>query len=70
MVNPGLLASVDALPLDERIELVEHINSTLAQGAHVNEADKMLIRGRADDADPQHWSTVEALDERIRARLA
>lgn len=69
MVNPALLASVDSLPLDEQIELVEHINSNLCGGTGVSDADKTLIEARANDTDPTHWSSIDALDKRIRARL-
>lgn len=58
MVNPALLASVDALPLDEQIELVEHVNSNLRH-TQVSDADRALIEGRARDTDPMRWSSLE-----------
>lgn len=68
MVNPALLASVDALPVEDQIELVEHINGQLAAGAPLDDADKTLIESRANDADSSHWSSIEDFDTRIRAR--
>lgn len=70
MVNPALLASVDALTADEQVELVQHIQDNLSAGVHVSEADKALIAARADDTDPSHWSSFEDFDKRIRTRLA
>jgi len=70
MVNPALLASVDALPVEDQIELVEHINERLSAVSNVSSADKALIESRANDTDPSHWSSVEDIDKRIRARLA
>lgn len=70
MVNPALLASVDALPIEDQIELVEHINAQLSAAANFSDADKAVIESRANDADPSHWSSVEDFDRRIRARLA
>lgn len=70
MVNPALLASVDALPLDEQIEFVEHINSNLSARTRASETDKELIDDRASDTDPTHWSSIGDFDSRIRARLA
>jgi putative addiction module component (TIGR02574 family) len=69
VVNRALLASVDALSRDEQIELVEHINSNLAEGMPISEADRALIEARANDTDSSHWSTIEDFDKRIRARL-
>ena len=70
MVNRALLASVDALSRDEQIELVEHINSNLADRTQISEADQALIEARANDVDETHWSTVDDFDKRIRSRLA
>lgn len=70
MVNPALLASVDALPVADQIELVEHINEHLSAAAGVSYADRALIESRAGDTDPGHWSSIEDFDKRIRARLA
>lgn len=70
MVNRALLASVDALSRDEQIELVEHINSNLADGTQISEADEALIEARANDTDETHWSTIDNFDKRIRSRFA
>ena len=59
MVNPALLASVDALPVEDQIELVEHINGRLSAVTNVSDVDKALIESRANDAHPSHWSSVE-----------
>lgn len=69
MVNPALLASVDALPLDQQLKLVEHINGNVAAGTHVDEADRTLIETHAADDDPAHWSSIDEFDKRIRNRL-
>lgn len=70
MVNPALLASVDALPVEDQIELVEHINGRLSAVTTISDGDKALIESRAHDANPSHWSSVEDFDKRIRTRLA
>lgn len=70
MVNPALLANVDALPVEDQIELVEHINGRLSAVTNVRDADKALIDARANDTDSSRWSSVEDFDKRIRTRLA
>lgn len=70
MVDPALLASVDALPVEDQLKLVEHINGNLSAATHASDDDKAVIESRANDPDPSHWSSVEEFDQRIRARLA
>ncbi len=70
MVNPALLASIDALSVDEQIELVEHINDNLSAKTAVSDADKALIEARANDVDPSHWLSIREFDDRIRARFS
>jgi antitoxin ParD2 len=69
MVNPALLASVDALPVEDQIELVEHINGRLSSTTNASRADKAVIESRSKDDDPNHWSSVEDFEKRIRSRL-
>ena len=70
MINPALVASVDALPVEDQIELVEHINARLSALTTVSDADGALIASRANDSEPTHWSTLEDFDKRARARFA
>jgi putative addiction module component (TIGR02574 family) len=70
MVNPALLASVDALPVEDQIQLVEHINGRLSAATSVSEEDRALITARASDTDPNHWTRIEDFNKRMRDRLA
>lgn len=64
-----MLTSVDALPLDQQLEIVAHINGNVAAGTHVGETDRTPIETRAADDDPAHWSSIDEFDKRIRNRL-
>lgn len=71
MVNPALQSAVDALSLDERLELVEYIESTVeASPIDVGEAQQVMIRSRAAElaADPSIGLARSELDARLDAR--
>jgi putative addiction module component (TIGR02574 family) len=71
MVNPALQSAIDAMSLDERLELVEYIESTVeASPIAVTEEQQATIRSRAAElaADPSVGLTREELDARIGAR--
>ncbi|MGQ0625440.1 MAG: addiction module protein [Sporichthyaceae bacterium] len=71
MVNPALQSAIDAMSLDERLELVEYIESTVeAAPIAVTETQKATIRSRAAElaANPSVGLTREELDARINQR--
>ncbi|WP_019872817.1 addiction module protein [Sporichthya polymorpha] len=71
MVNPALRSAIDAMSVDERLELVEYIESTVeASPISVSEEQKAAIRSRAAElaADPSNGLTREELDARIGER--
>ena len=71
MVDPALQSAIEAMSLDERLELVEYIESTVDDAAiEVTEEQKTLIRTRAAElqADPSIGLTWEELDTRIGSR--
>jgi putative addiction module component (TIGR02574 family) len=73
MVNPALQSAIEAMSLDERLELVEYIESTVDQSQiEVAEEQKALIRSRAADlqADPSIGLTWDELKARVAARRA
>lgn len=73
MVNPALLATVEALSDDERAELAEFIDETFTRDAPVLTADEMAILDRRDadlDADPARGYSLEEFEARVRSRFA
>lgn len=71
MVNPALQSAIEAMSLDERLELVEYIESTVESAPiEVTEEQKAMIRSRAAqlDADPCIGLTWDELDARMGAR--
>ncbi len=71
MVNPALQSAVEALSLEERLELVEFIEHTLTSAPpQLSENQKATVRSRAEDTDPASWLTSEEFEARLRARLA
>lgn len=73
MVNPALQSAIEAMSLDERLELVEYIESTVeAVPIEVTEEQKALIRSRAAelDADPSIGLTWDELKARLEAHRA
>ena len=68
MVNPALQSVIEAMSLDERLELVEYIESTVDQSQiEVTEEQKALIRSRAAElqADPSIGLTWDELKARL-----
>ncbi len=73
MVNPALQSAIEAMSLDERLELVEYIENTVDQSQiEVTEEQKSLIRSRAAElqADPSIGLTWDELKARVAARRA
>lgn len=73
MVNPALQSAIEAMSLDERLELVEYIESTVeSTPIEVTGEQKTMIRSRADElqADPSIGLTWEELKARLAARRA
>lgn len=73
VVNPALQSAIEAMSLDERLELVEYIESTVDQSQiEVTEQQKTLIRSRAAEfrADPSIGLTWDELKARVAARRA
>ena len=71
MVNPGLQSAIEAMSLDERLELVEYIERSVesAQFA-LSEEEKSTIRSRAEElqASPAVGLTWDELDARMGSR--
>lgn len=73
MVNPALQTAIEALSLDERLELVEYIESTVESSSiEVTEKQQTMIRSRAAElqADPSIGLTWDELKTRLAARRA
>lgn len=73
MVNPALQSAIEAMSLDERLELVEYIESTVESAPiEVSEEQKAMIRSRAAelDADPSIGLTWDELKARLDPRRA
>lgn len=71
MVNPALQSAIEAMSLDERMELVDYIESTVDHAPiDVTEEQKAMIRTRAAElqADPSIGLTWDELDARIGSR--
>ena len=71
MVNPALQSAIEALSLDERLELVEYIESTVESSPiEVTEEQKTMIRSRATElqADPSIGLDWDELKARLAAR--
>ena len=71
MVNPALQAAIEAMSLDERLELVEYIESTVeSTPIDVKAEQKAMIRSRAAElgADPSIGLTWDQLKARVAAR--
>lgn len=50
MVNPALQSAIEAMSLDERLELVEYIQTTVEQSPiEVTDEQKSLVWSRASD---------------------
>lgn len=73
MVSPALQSAIEALSLEERLELLEYLESTVAAASeHLTEAQKTTIRARHAglEADPSMGLSWDELDSRIGARWA
>ena len=73
MVNPTLQSAIEAMSLDERMELVEYIESTVESAlVEVTEEQKSTIRSRAAElqADPSIGLTWNELKARLATRRA
>lgn len=73
MVNPALQSAIEAMSLDERLELVEYIESTVeSEPIEVSEEQKSVIRSRAAElqGDPSIGLTRDELKARLAARRA
>jgi len=70
MVNPALQSAIEAMSLDERLELVEYIEGTVP--VDVTERQKATIRSRAAEleADPSIGLSWGELKARLAARRA
>lgn len=73
MVTPSLQSAIQAMSLDERLELVEYIESTVeSEPIEVTDDQKAMIRARAAEleADPSVGLTWDDLKARLAARRA
>ena len=73
MVNPSLQSAIEALSIDERLELVEYIESTVESSPiEVTEEQKTMIGSRAAElqADPSIGLTWDEIKARLAARRA
>jgi putative addiction module component (TIGR02574 family) len=73
MVDPALQSVIEAMSLDERMELVEFIENSVDQSAIELAGDhKAMIESRAGelDADPSLGLTWSKLDARLGSRWA
>lgn len=71
MVNPALQSAIEAMSLDERLELVAYIESTVeAAPIKLEDDQKVTVRSRAAelDADPSIGLTWDELKTRLAAR--
>lgn len=73
MVDPALQSTIEAMSVDERLELAEFIESTVDQSSiEMTDEQKATIRSRAErlQADPSVGLTWEELDARVGSRWA
>lgn len=73
MVNPALQSAIDAMSIDERLELVDYIERSVDSAPlEVTEEQKAMIRSRAAelDADPSIGLTWDEMKARLAARRA
>lgn len=67
MVNPALQSAIEVVSLDERLELVEYIESTFeSERIDVTDDQKAMLRSRGDDYYEQY---DPALPSRFDVRL-
>jgi putative addiction module component (TIGR02574 family) len=73
MVSPDLQAAIEAMSLDERLELVEYIESTIeSEPIEFTDDQKAMIRSQAAElqADPSIGLTWDELNARLGSRWA
>jgi putative addiction module component (TIGR02574 family) len=73
MVNPALQSVIEAMSVDERLELVEYIESTIeSEPIEFTDDQKETIRSRAAElqADPSVGLTWDELCARLGSRWA
>jgi putative addiction module component (TIGR02574 family) len=73
MVNPALQSAIEAMSLDERLELVEYIESTVeSEPIEVTDDQKAMLGSRAAElqADPSIALTWDELKTRLAERGA
>lgn len=71
MIKPALLSAIEAMSLQERLELVQYLECTV-ESAEVTEEQEAMIRSRALDlqADPSMGLTWDEVRTRLAARRA
>lgn len=73
MVSPALQSAIEALSLNERLELIEYIESTIeSETFEFTDDQKAMIRSRAAElqADPSIGLTWGELKARLESRWA
>ncbi len=73
MVDPALQSVIEAMSLDERMELVEFIENSVDQSAiELTEDQTAMVESRAAelDADPSLGLTWDEFDARLGSRWA
>ncbi len=73
MVDPALQSAIEAMSVDERLELAEFIESTVGQSeVEMTDEQKATIRSRAEElqADPSVGLTWGELDAQVGSRWA
>jgi putative addiction module component (TIGR02574 family) len=73
MVDPALQSAIEAMSIDERLELAEFIESTVDQSEiEMTDEQKATIRSRAEElqADPSVGLTWDELDAQVGSRWA
>lgn len=67
MVNPALLASVDALDTDELDELIEYAANKRIGEIVVTDEQRAVLESRRNDDDPENWLSDDKFDVRLDA---
>ncbi len=74
MIDPALLAEVDALSEGELIELAGYVGQRVARGANdqvrASREQQALLQARRGDPDPAHWSSPEETSAFLRSLRA
>ncbi len=71
MIDPTLQAEIDAMSVDERMELVAYIERTIeSESVEISEEKKTVVRSRAAEleADPSIGLTWDELNARLASR--